>query len=185
MGVSSSSGASVRARFSIWRIVTWLLLLLAVFGILQYSVHAWHVGAALGQAGSQRQASLGAMLAWDVAYLAVACVSVMVAAGALLHRAWARPALRVVAAVLAAWLLVTAIMLIAHWASFNNHSSELLAQSGLGDAGRALLTRVRRNYLVAMCLKAAAVPVLAWLAWRLGAPRVRAQFAARAPRRPR
>ena len=78
---------------------------------------------------------------------------------------------------LSVWLLVTAIMLVAHWNSFSNHSAAVLAQTRPGDAGRVLLEHMQRRYLVAIILKAVGVPVLAWLAWRLGVPAVREQFA--------
>ncbi|HET7663490.1 MAG TPA: hypothetical protein VFK31_07610, partial [Rhodanobacteraceae bacterium] len=94
----------------------------------------------------------------------------------LFRRAWARPVLRVVAGILALWFLVTAIQMAAQWSSLSNQSATLLSQSALNDAGRVLLERIQRRYLVAMILKAIAVPVLAWLAWRLGTPAVRAQF---------
>lgn len=165
------------STFALWRIVTWLLLLLAVFGIFQYSVHAWHVGGLLDMEGwEDRRASLLGMLAWDVAYLIVACAAVASAAGALLRRGWARSALRVVAAVLALWLLATTIMMLARWSTFNHQSAALAGESGLSDVARDMVERVRRQYLVAMVLKAVAVPVLAWLSWRLGRPAVRAQF---------
>lgn len=177
MPAQHAATTTSRFRPSIWRVVTWLLLLLAVFGIFQYSVHAWHVLATLRTLGeSDVHAAMTRMLAWDVAYLAGACVTLAAAAGALLRRGWARPVLRVVAGLLALWLLATAIMLGARWTSFNHHSSMLMAQSNLGEAGQALLARVRRSYIVAIALKAVAVPVLVWLAWRLGVPSVRAQF---------
>ncbi|HET7266507.1 MAG TPA: hypothetical protein VFJ15_00195 [Oleiagrimonas sp.] len=158
---------------AIWRVVTWLVLLLAIFGVFQYSVHAWRVGAAVA-AGAPEAATRA--LAWDVAYLVVACVTLSAAAGTLLWRGWARPVLRIVAGLLALWLLVTAIMLGVDWVSFSRHSQELMAQPHMGDTVRALRERVRNTYLVAIVLKAVAVPVLAWLAWRLGVPSVRAQF---------
>lgn len=177
MSMPSSPGATLRSKFQIWRIVTWLLLLLAAFGILQYSMHAWQVMAFMHSAGTRGHASLTHDLAWDIVYLVVACVTVTVAAGTLLYRGWARPVLRVVAAGLSLWLLVTAIILAAHWSSFNNHGAALLAQSQTDDAARVLFEHLRRRYLVAIILKAVGVPVLAWLAWRLGVPAVRAQFA--------
>ncbi len=168
--------APKRSRPVVWRIVTWLLLLLAIFGIFQYCTHAWLVVNLLRSGRAADASPLVATLVWDIVYLIAACITVSVAAGALLRRGWARPALRVVAAVLCGWLLVTAIMLIAHWSSFNNHGNQLLAQAHLGEAGQVLLERVRRRYLVAMVLKIVGVPILAWLAWRLGAPVVREQF---------
>jgi len=180
MPASSFPGdARARLRPAIWRIVTWLVLLLAAFGILQYSVHAWRVAAALDAARSSTdRASLTGMLAWDIVYLVAACITVTASAGVLFRRPWARPMLRVVAGILALWFLVTAIQMAAHWSSLSNQSAMLLSQSTLNDAAHAFLERVQRRYLVAMILKAIAVPVMAWLAWRLGTPAVRAQFPA-------
>lgn len=186
MPKQSATTATSRFRPSIWRVVTWLLLLLTVFGIFQYSAQVWHVGAALHHADrAEAQDALTRMMVWNVAYLAGACITLVATAGVLFRRSWARPALRVVAALLALWLLVTAIMMGAHLASFNHHSSMLLAQSDLGEAGRAMLARVRRAYLVGIVLKAVAVPILVWLAWRLGVPSVRAQFPASPARKAR
>ena len=180
MPTSTSDDARMRFRPALWRIVTWLLLLLSIFGILQYSVHAWHVAAALNAAQNKDHAGLAGMLAWDIVYLVVACITVLAAAAVLFRRAWARPVLRVVAGVLALWMLITAIQMLAQWSSLNAQSATLMAQPDLNDAGRAMLQHVQRRYLVAMILKAISVPVLAWLAWRLGTPAVRAQFPARA-----
>ena len=177
MPTSSSTGATSRFRPEVWRIVTLLLLLLAIFGILQYSGHAWRVVALMHADGQGDHAPLTEMLAWDIVYLLAACVTVTAAAGTLMLRGWARPVLRVVAAALSVWLLVTAIMLVAHWSSFNNHSAAFLAQTRPGDAGRALIDHGQRTYLVAIILKAIGVPILVWLAWHLGVPAVRSQFA--------
>lgn len=175
-----------RFRLSAWRVVTWLLALLAVFGIFQYSVHGWHVLAGLRAAhDDDTHAALAGIMSWDIAYLAAACITLAVAAGALFRRGWARPVLRVVAVLLALWLLVTAIMLARHWMSFDHHSQMLLAQSHLGQAGHELVARIQRRFLVGVVLKAVCVPILAWLAWRLGVPKIRAQFPVPPARKPR
>lgn len=177
MGRKSAVPPASRLGLSGWRVVTWLLLLLAVFGILQYSVHAWHVAEWLRKGGqAPSHAALTRMLAWDIAYLVGACITLTVAAAALLRRGWARPALRVVAGLLALWLLATALMLVAHWSGFSHRTEELMSLPGLADGARMLLERARRNYLVGMGLKLAAVPILAWLSWYLGRVRVRGQF---------
>lgn len=170
---TSPTGHPTSRRPAIWRVVTWLVLLLAIFGVLQYSMHAWRVGAAVA-AGAPDAATRA--LAWDIAYLVIACVTLTAAAGTLLRRGWARPVLRVVATFLALWLLVTAIMLGADWMSFSQHSEVLLSQPGMADTVGAVRERIRDTYLVAVVLKAVGVPILAWLAWRLGLPSVRAQF---------
>ncbi len=172
----SPAATPSRFRPEAWRIAVWIVLLLAVFGILQYSMHAWRVAGMLRRVEGDAQGALAGMLAWDIVYLVVACVTVTASAGTLLYRRWARPVLRVLAAGLALWLLVTAVMMALHWGNLDGSDA---AFAGLGDAGQALLARMRRSYLVAIILKAIGVGVLAWLAWRLGVPAVRAGFARR------
>jgi hypothetical protein len=41
---------------------------------------------------------------------------------------------------------------------------------------QALLDSMRRSYRMGLALKALAVPLLLWLSWRLGQPRVRERF---------
>jgi glucan phosphoethanolaminetransferase (alkaline phosphatase superfamily) len=164
-------------RFAPWRLACWVLLLLAALGILQYVDHAWQVAALLRDATDAT--ALRHMLIWDIAYLAGACVVLSAAAGALLRREWARRLLRVVAALLAVWALVTAIAILAQWNAFQHVSAQLLAQPDTTAGDRALLAHARRVFMAGTALKLAAVPVLAWLAWRLGVPGVRAQFRAR------
>lgn len=183
MPVSPDTPRGSGPSFAPWRIVTWLLLLLAAFGIFQYCVHAWHVAGLLHTAAwKSRHAELVRMLAWDIAYLVAACLAVACAAGALLRRGWARPALRVVAGVLAVWLLVTTIMLLARWSAFDHQATALMEGKKPGGMVREMVAQMRRQYLVAMVFKALSIPVLAWLSWRLGRPAVRAQFM---PRRKR
>lgn len=177
--------APVTARaFDVWRLVCWMLLLLAAFGILQYVSHAWQVGALLRQPESMDGAhgTLRGMLAWDVVYLGGACLTLSATAGALLRREWARRLLRVVAALLALWALGTAVAMLAQWTAFQHASDELLARPGMTDEGRAALAHARRTFIIGFALKVAAVPLLGWLAWRLGIPAVRAQFQPRAAR---
>ncbi len=177
MGRKSAVPPASRLGLSGWRVVTWLLLLLAVFGIFQYSVHAWQVAEWLRKGGQDpSHAALTRMLAWDIAYLLGACITLTVAAAALLRRGWAWFALRVVAGLLALWLLVTALVLAAHWSGFSHRTEELMSLPKLADSARVLVERARRNYLVGMGLKLAAVPVLAWLSWHLGRAPVRGQF---------
>ncbi|HEX7342095.1 MAG TPA: hypothetical protein VF269_07440 [Rhodanobacteraceae bacterium] len=180
MPVPSATTASSRFRLQAWRVVTCLLWLLAAFGILQYSVHVWQVAHALRSPGTghDAHAALLRMVMWGSAYLACACVTLAVATGALLTRGWARVALRVVAVLLALWFLVTAIQYGARLMAFIHDSQMLLAQPHMADAARLLAARVRRSYEVTIALKAVAVPVLVWLAWRLGVPSVRGQFPA-------
>ncbi|HET7359914.1 MAG TPA: hypothetical protein VFJ04_07185 [Rhodanobacteraceae bacterium] len=166
----------VAPRFAPWRIVCWVLLLLAALGILQYADHAWRVGSLL-HAGADP--ALRRMLAWDVAYLAGACITLGATAGALLRREWARRLLRVVAVLLALWALATGIAVLAQWSAFQHVSAQLLARPGTTADDRIVLAHARRVFIAGTALKLVAVPVLAWLAWRLGVPGVRSQFHAR------
>lgn len=178
--VASATAAKPLARhFSPWRLVAWVLLLLAAFGILQYTRHAWQVLAVMHGpplAGAPHGAALGWMLAWDGLYLLGACLTLAVAAGALLGREWARRALRVVALLLALWALVSGVALMMQWQAFQRSSEALAALPHLDESGQALLQRLRRTFVLGIGMKLVAVPVLGWLAWRLGAPTVRVQF---------
>lgn len=164
--------------FAIWRVVVWLLLLLAAFGCVQYLGHAqllWGQRQGLVPAGTA-SAELHRMLAWDIAYLLAAFALIVLCAGCILRQAWARPALRVAAALLALWMLASGGALVVHWPAFDRSSADALAQLH-GDATlRQALLHARHSYLVALVLKAVAVPVLLWLAWSLGRPVVCAQF---------
>ncbi len=177
-----ADAAPAARGFDVWRLACWMLLLLAAFGILQYVSHAGQGAALLRQPESMAgaHATLRGMLAWDVVYLGGACLTLSASAGALLRREWARRLLRVVAALLALWALGTAIAMLAQWTAFQHASDELLARPGMNDEGRAALAHARRTFVIGFALKVAAVPLLAWLAWRLGVPSVRAQFRARA-----
>ncbi|HEX7339081.1 MAG TPA: hypothetical protein VF271_04010 [Rhodanobacteraceae bacterium] len=180
MAADSISPTPPRFRLQLWRVAVWLVLLLAVFGILQYCVHGWHVAQALQAPGNKHaHDGLIGLLVWDVAYLVGACITLAVTASALMWRSWSRRALRIVAVIWALWFLATGILLAARYVAYLHHSEALLDGPQLSAAARALLDRVHRSYEVGIALKAAAVVVLAWLAWRLGMPAVCAQFAGR------
>lgn len=157
---------------AVYRIFTWCLLLLAMLGVLEYSVHAWRVWQHLGGVDAAARSQLHAMLGWDVAYLTGACVTLSVSAGVLLRREWARRAMRVLALLLAAWAGWTAW----RWSGADHALAELLARPDLDAVSRAEIGHQRRALRMAMLLKLVAMPLLGWLAWRLGRPAVRAQF---------
>lgn len=173
--------AEPRARvpgFAVWRVVVWLLLLLAAFGCVQYVGHAellWSQRQALAP-GSAAIAQLHGMLAWDIAYLLAAFALIVLCAGCILRQAWARPALRVAAALLALWMLASGGAMLAQWPAFERASADALGQLHDDATLRQALLHARHSYLVALVLKAVAVPVLVWLAWQLGVPAVRTQF---------
>lgn len=159
----------------VYRILTWCLLLLAVFGVLQYSVHAWQVWAHMSGVDAHSRGALRVMLGWDAAYLLGACLTLSVSAGVLLRREWARRAMRVLALLLALWAGWTAW----RWSGADHALAQLLARPDLDTLSRAAITHQRRALRIAMLLKVLAVPVLAWLAWHLGRPGVRAHFRGR------
>ncbi|HZX71615.1 MAG TPA: hypothetical protein VFE77_12430 [Rhodanobacter sp.] len=164
--------------FALWRVVVWLLLLLAAFGCLQYFSHAqllWNQRQVLAS-DAAASAALRGMLAWDIAYVVAAFALIAVCAGCILRQTWARPALRVAAALVALWMLASGVTLLLQWPGFERASTEALAQLRHDAALRQALLHARRNYVAALVLKAVAVPVLLWLSWRLGVPAVRAQF---------
>lgn len=170
-----------RPGFAVWRVVTWLLLLLAAFGCVQYLSHAqllWTQRQALAlDAGAS--ATMRGMLAWDIAYFLAAFVMIVLCAGCILRQAWARPALRLASMLLALWMLASGGTMLAQWPAFERASAEALGQLHGDAVMQQALLHARHTYLVALVLKALAVPVLGWLGWRLGAPAVRAQFRSR------
>jgi hypothetical protein len=176
-------GAGRTDGFALWRIVAWLMLLLAAYGCLQYSVHAeqlWRVLRQLPPGNTGDATQLYKMLAWDVGYFVVAAGVVVICAGAILRQAWARPALQVTAIVLAlGWGLAGGLMLLSQWREFSQGVAMTNAQAPLDPASLQALDHVHRSFLIAMATKAVAVPVLLWLAWWLGRPPVKAGFRTR------
>jgi hypothetical protein len=165
-------------RFTLWRVLVWLLLLLAAFGCVQYFNHAellWRQRHAFA-GGSAAAGALQRLLAWDVVYLLAAFALIVLCAGCILRQPWGRPCLRVAAAVLALWMLATAGAMLVQWPSLLHASTDAMAQLDGHAALQQALLHARHSYLLALALKAIAVPVLLWLSWRLGVPAVRAQF---------
>ena len=75
-------------------------------------------------------------------------------------------ALRVAAVLLAAWALASGVLL----------ASAMRALLPADTAVSLMVAQLPHSYLLALGMKAVAVPVLLWLAWRLGRPDVRARF---------
>ncbi len=168
-------------RFMVWRVLVWLMLLLAAFGCVLYLNHAgllWAQRHAVAPGGEAAQA-LHRMLAWDIAYFVAAFTMVVLCAGCILRQAWARRAMRVAAGVLALYLLARGGAMFAQWPAFERASNEALVQLHGDAALRQALLHARNTYLVSLVAQLIAVPVLLWLSWRLGTPAVRAQFHAR------
>jgi len=171
----AESGIAPRG-FAAWRVVVWLLLLLAAFGCVQYLSHAQLLWAQRASLSPTDSIAMHRMLAWDIGYLLAAFALIVLCAGCILRQAWARAPLRVAAGVLVLWALVSGGMMLAQWSQFDHASADALAQLGHDAVLRNAVVHARRVYRITLALKAAAIPVLLWLAWRLGTPAVRMQF---------
>jgi len=162
-----------KSRFAWWRMLTWILLLAAAFGSVQYIRHAqavWDALQKVSPAGGDSQqiiAGLHALLGWDIGYLIGAFVVVVACAGCILRQAWARSVLRMVALLLCVWVAYGGVMLWHQWQGVDPASVQE-GQQLVADFGRVL----RINLI----LRAISVPLLLWLAWQLGQPAVRLQF---------
>lgn len=155
MSSATGGAASASRRFAVWAIGPWVLLLLAALGSVQYLRHG------------------------EYAYLAAALLVIVVCAGCILRQAWSRPAMQVLAVLLAAWSLVTAVLMLQQWGDFAIARQHALAQPQLGEVALWMIERAKRTWQVGIALKLLAVPALLWLAWRLGRPSVRLQFRSR------
>ncbi|KRF01919.1 hypothetical protein ASG87_10460 [Frateuria sp. Soil773] len=148
-------GPSSAHRFAGWSIACWIVLLLAAFGGLQYLRHAAYP------------------------YLLASFAVIVVSAGCILRQAWARQPMRVLAVLLVLWALASGGLMLAQWGQFEQARQHALAQPQIADVLLAMIEQARRSYLLGLVLKALLVPLLLWLAWRLGQPAVRGQFRAR------
>jgi O-antigen ligase len=147
------AGNAPARRFSAWTIGVWVLLLFAALGAVQYLQHA------------------------EYPYLVAALVVFVTCAGCILRQAWARPTLLVLAVLLAAWSVVSGVLMLRQWGDFETARQHALTmQPQLGEAAQWMIARARRTWQVGLALKAIAVPFLLWLAWQLGRPAARAQF---------
>jgi hypothetical protein len=171
--------AAVRG-FALWRVAVWLLLLLAAFGCMQYVSHAQLLWAQRANVPAADSADLHGMLAWDVGYFVAAFAIIVLCAGCILRQAWARTPLRVACGLLALWALVGGGMMLAQWPQFDRASADALAQLGNDELMRNAVLHARRVYRITLVLKAVAIPLLLWLAWKLGTTAVGMQFRRRA-----
>ncbi len=145
----------MRRRFSAWAMGIWMLLLFAALGSLQYLQHG------------------------EYAYLIAAFVVIVICGACLLRQSWARTAMQAMAVVLAVWALISGALMVGQWGDFEIARQHALAQPALAEVALWMIARARRTWQVAIVLKAAAVPLLLWLAWRMGRLDVRSQFSAR------
>jgi hypothetical protein len=168
----------------LWRVVVWLILLLSAFGCLQYVQHARHVWKQLQLSAPVDAVAVGAlhsMLGWDAAYLLVAFAMIVICAGCILRQAWALPCMRVAAAVLAVWLLVTGFFQLRDLQNLVANSASILAearQQGAVDA-IPIMARLQGSYQLALLFKSMGLIAMIWLSWTLGRPWVRGQFRSR------
>jgi hypothetical protein len=169
----------VRGRpFALWRIVVWLVMLLAAVGFVINGYAAVVFGRA---AAAMSEADIGAAnmnpwvaMAWSVGYAVAAFATMAIALATLRWRERARQAMRVVALVLAAWAVWTAWIAFGQWQQLG----VVLGQAGLPPDLLAEGVKHRNILLLGLALKAVSVPVLAGLSWVLGTIKVRQQFAA-------
>lgn len=146
------AGPASARRFSAWTSAVWILLLFAAMGFVQYLRHA------------------------EYAYLAAALVVIAACAGCILRQGWARPTMQALAVLLAVWTLVTGVLMLQHTGDFEIARQHARAQPQLGKVALWMIARAERTWRVGLALKAAALPLLLWLAWQLGRPAVKAQF---------
>lgn len=139
-------------RFAVWAVVPWIVLLLSALACAQYLQHG------------------------DYPYLGASLLVFAVCTCCILRLAWARQAMRAVAIVLALWSLVTGVLMLHHWGEFELARQRAMTQPQLGEMAVWLINRAQRTWQVGLVLKALAVPLLLWLAWRLGQPDACAQF---------
>lgn len=165
--------------FALWRLVTWLILLLSVYGCLTYAAHGmevWKVMRVVPSENAEGIAVLRGYMAWDVAYFIAAFALVVICTCAILWRSWARPALQVASALLAFMAVAGGVSQAVKWHDFNQQVKATEAQTSLDTASQLALTHLHHSVLMALGIRVVAVPVLLWLAWWLGRPQVRSQF---------
>lgn len=152
MSALQPGGDARSRRFAPWALGVWVVLLLAMFGAIQY------------------------LRRGDFVYLAAAVGILVVCAGCILRQGWARPAMRTLCVALVLWTLVSGGLMLSQWERFELARQHALAQPQLADLALWLIARARRTWQVALGLKALAIPLLLWLTWELGRPVVQTQF---------
>ncbi|GAB2587967.1 hypothetical protein ISP15_07115 [Dyella jejuensis] len=176
----SDLGRQPKSSFAWWRMLVWLLLLLAAYGGVQYIHHAQQVRdvlQSLPAGDAQSAAALHRMLGWDIGYLLAAFLVIAACAGCILRQAWARPALRVIASILCVWSAYRGVLLWHQWSALG--AAGAMPSALLTPEQAAQWADLKRVLLIGLLLRVIAVPALLWLAWQLGQPAVRLQFRAR------
>jgi hypothetical protein len=167
-----------RARpFALWRIVVWLVMLLAAVGFVINANGAIIAAGAIGTFSAESAAAGSPdpriFMAWALVTTFGAFAVMVLALGTLRWREWGRSSMRVAAGVLVVWAIVTAVFAFRQWQAIG-------LELGQADLQPTLMLRdmkMRSILVVGIVLKAVSVPVLAWLAWVLGSVSVRQQFA--------
>lgn len=162
--------------FAAWRIVAWLVMLLAAVGFVINAYIAVLSGGAIHDLTPEAIADgpdPRIALAWALAYTIAAFAIMAISLSTLRWREWARRAMRVVAPLLMVWAAYTA------WVSFEQWQQigAVLGQPGLPPELLALGEKRRTILLAGLLLKVVSIPVLGWMAWALGTVPVRQQFA--------
>ncbi|KAF1008216.1 MAG: hypothetical protein GAK28_01195 [Luteibacter sp.] len=162
--------------FAPWRIVVWLVMLLSAVGFVLNGYAAVIFGKAVVALTPEALANGGPDprigLAWSLGYVVGAFIVMALALGTLRWREWGRTGLRIVAVVLLLWAAYTAWVAFDQWRQLG----AVLTQPGLPAELLAMGQKHRTILLLGLSLKLVSVPVLGWLAWRLGTLRVREQF---------
>ena len=172
----AAQGARRARPFAAWRIVVWLVMLLAAVGFV-INVYGAIIGAhAIGALSPEALAGgpdPRLLLAWSLGYAVAAFAVMVLALGTLRWREWGRRSMRIVSLLLAVWAAWTAMVAFHQWQEIG----VVLGQPGLPPDLLARALKARSILLVGIVLKAISVPVLAWVAWMLGSVSVRQQFA--------
>lgn len=161
--------------FAPWRIVVWLVMLLAAAGFVLNGYAVVMIGQAVVSMSAEAIANgpdPRVQLAWAIGYTLIAFVVMVFALSTLRWREWARSGLRIVALVLVAWAAYTAWIGYDQW----QQMGVVLSQPGLPAEWVAIAGKHRAILLIGVVLKLVSVPVLGWLAWALGSVKVREQF---------
>ncbi|MBT2115832.1 hypothetical protein KK141_08890 [Dyella sp. LX-66] len=139
-------------EFAAWPVAVWLLLLLAAYGGVQYLRFGFYD------------------------YLAGALGVIVVCAGCVLRQDWARLAMRATAVLLACWAAYSGVAMWQGHERFDIARQAALANPQLGDVALMMVERAWRIFQVQLAIMAIGVPLLLWLAWTMGRPKVAAQF---------
>lgn len=150
--------ASLRARlFSAWGVALWIVLLQAASGVAQYA--------------TSRQ--------WLP--MVVPAIVIVISAGCILRQEWARRIMRVLAPLLALLSLYGVAAMARQWGQFElaRQNAQAMVDPALVNDALELISREQHAFAIGLAIKALMIPLLLWLAWKLGQPMVREQFGRR------